>query len=115
NATAIPKFEGHIDPCDGGFTFVNPPPEDSKDSFSIKNNTKVKCEWSGSKVDTVSDFELFTSEGEQTILWQDGVKMENNSASVNIRIYVPTDTKLPATFFGRSWASSGEHNCLALT
>ncbi|CAG8835655.1 2741_t:CDS:2, partial [Racocetra persica] len=115
NATAIPKLEGR-DAC-SDFVFVNPPPKGSKDNFSIKNNSEVKCEWSGSKVGSVLDFELFTSEGNITgILWNVTVKMEDNSASANIRIHVPFDTKLPATFLSRSWANtSTAQDCTALT
>ncbi|CAG8794291.1 14539_t:CDS:1, partial [Racocetra fulgida] len=83
------------------------------DQITIKNDTSITCKWStkpGSRVVSVVDFELFMDEGPRqgliTVLWDKGVNMTQNSASAEVRIYSPSDIKLPATFLARSYATT---------
>ncbi|CAG8461310.1 hypothetical protein C2G38_2034128 [Gigaspora rosea] len=126
NAIAVPKIKGlkerddNSDLC-SGFKFDNPPSE-AKGPIQIKNNTEFTASWStesGSELNLVSDFELFSNgtDGKLvTILWEGAAEIKDNKASATFSMYAPEGITLPATFFARSWASTPSGpNCFSVS
>ncbi|RIB21766.1 hypothetical protein C2G38_2077391 [Gigaspora rosea] len=116
NAIAVSKIKGlkerddKSDLC-SGFKFDNPP-SGLKGPILKRNNTEFTARWStesGSKLNLVLDFELFSNETDGklvTTLWDKGADIKDNKASATFSMYAPEGITLPATFFARSWASS---------